>query len=90
MDEKSIYIGLSILTGTRVYFKGTPSNIIQSFAANYAYGDLIDETLNFNILFLLRYNIFEKIYVECYDQDKKPVDFGCEPFAVINAVRDLI
>ena len=29
MDEKSIYIGVSILTGTGCYFKGIPSNIIQ-------------------------------------------------------------
>ena len=82
MDEKSIYIALSILTGTGVYFQGRQSNIIHTFAANYAYGDLIDETLNFKIPFLLSHNTFQKIYVECFDQDKKAVNFGGEPFAL--------
>ena len=82
MDEKSIYIGLSILTGTGAYFKGTLSNIIHTFAANYAPGSLIDETLNFKIPFLLSHNTFQKIYVECFDQDKRPVDFGQESFAL--------
>ena len=88
MSEKSIFIGLSIISGSGAYFRGKPSNIIHSFSPNYKYGDLILETISFKIPFLLSHNNFQKIYVDCFDQDKNPIDFGGENFVLDIVIQE--